>query len=107
MTKFSFCGVPDTGSAVSVSISASAFSDDGARVANGTGGRIVRVCETATGRDIASIAVPSSRDQRDDDIDFVAFSPDGARLVTASSDRMMRLWDTRLGRSCTCDARRT
>jgi hypothetical protein len=47
MTKFSFCGVPDTGSAVSVSISSSAFSDDGARVANGTGGRIVRVCETA------------------------------------------------------------
>jgi WD40 repeat protein len=44
------------------------------------------------------IAVPTSREQRDDDIDFVAFSPDGARLVTASSDRMMRLWDIAGGR---------
>ena len=93
MTKFTYCGVPDSGGSKSVTISSAAFSEGGARVANATERRVVRVCETATGREIASLAVPTSLGRDDDDVRFVAFSPDGGRLVTASGDRMGRLWD--------------
>jgi WD40 repeat protein len=98
MTKFAFCGVPESDSGVLVSITSSAFSQDGARVAIGTHGRIVRVCETATGRAIASIAVPTARDKSDEHIEFVAFSPDGTRVVTVSRDRAVRLWEIAGGR---------
>ncbi|UWU95347.1 WD40 repeat domain-containing protein [Bradyrhizobium sp. CB1015] len=98
MTKFTFCGVPEERGTKRVSISTAVFSEGGARVANATEGRVVRICETATGREIASLAVPSSRGGDDDLIRFVAFSPDGSRLVTASDDRMIRLWDIAGGR---------
>jgi Tol biopolymer transport system component len=97
MTKFTFCGVPDTGASASVTISSSAFSDGGARVAI-AGERIVRVCETATGRAIASLTVATSSGRDDDLIRFVGFSPDGARLVTASGEPMVRLLDIAGGR---------
>jgi WD40 repeat protein len=89
MNKLTFCGAPEAGS---VTVSSTAFSKGGVRAAIATGGRIVRICETATGREIASLAVPTSLG-RDDDVRFVAFSPDGARLITASMDRMARVWD--------------
>ena len=93
MNKFTFCGVTDTRSGVSVTVSSTAFSADGTRVAVATDNRLVRICDTATGREIASLAVPTSRGSDDDMLGFIAFSPDGARLVTASGDRMVRLWD--------------
>ena len=97
MTKFTFCGVPQSVSGTSVTITTTAFSEGGARIANATGGRIVRICETATGREIASLAVPTSLGG-DDYVRFVAFSPDGTRLVTASGEGMARLWDIAGGR---------
>ena len=41
MTKFAFCGVPENKSGVSVTIASSAFSQDGARIANGTWGLVL------------------------------------------------------------------
>ena len=100
LTKFTFCGVRATGGSASVTLLAAAFNEAGARVANATEGRIIRICETATGREIASLAAPTSLAQgKDDDVRFVAFSPDGARLVTLSSDGMARVWDIAGGRT--------
>jgi WD40 repeat protein len=83
-----------------IGVSSIVFSQDGARVAFAIEGRKVRIRETATGNEIASIAVPSSLDGSDDDyIHFVAFSPDGTRLVTASRDKMVRVWDIGDGRA--------
>jgi WD40 repeat protein len=98
MTKFTFCGVPQTAAGASVTLSSTAFSEGGARVANATDGRVVRVCETATGRELASLAVPTSLGRGDDLVRVVAFSADGARLVTASGDPKVRLWDIAGGR---------
>ena len=95
MNKIMSCGPPKEGS---VTVSSTAFSEGGVRAALATDGRIVRICETATGREIASLAVPTSSGPRDDVIHFVAFSPDGGRLVTISQDQMVRLWDIASGR---------
>jgi sugar lactone lactonase YvrE len=94
MNKIMSCGPPKAGS---VTVSSTAFSEGGVRAALATDGRIVRICETATGREIASLAVPTSIGRRDD-VHFVAFSPDGGRLVTISQDQMVRLWDIASGR---------
>ncbi len=98
MRKFTFCGVPDTRAGASVTISSVAFSNDGSRAAIATEGRIVRICDTASGRQTASLPVPTSLGKDDDLVGFLAFSPDGTRLVTASSDRRVRIWDLADGR---------
>jgi WD40 repeat protein len=98
MTKLGFCTPASGQGATSITISYAAFSQDGALVAIAADKRTVHVCETATGKEIASLAVPSlNRD--DDDLGFVAFSRDGTRLLTASKDRMVRVFDSASGRA--------
>lgn len=98
MKKFSFCGNPDTGS---VTVSATAFSEDAKRVAVATEGRLIRICDTVSGNEIASLSASTALDKPDDLIGFVAFSADGTRLATASGDRVVRFWDIASGRQLT------
>ena len=95
MNKLSFCGNADAGS---VTISATAFSEDASRVAVATEGLLVRICDTASGNEIALLSAATALDQPDGLLGFVAFSADGARLATASGDRIVRFWDIASGR---------
>ncbi|HTV69968.1 MAG TPA: WD40 repeat domain-containing protein [Rhizobiaceae bacterium] len=96
MAKFSLCKLPNHPFDYISMTSATAFSEDGARVAIGSDDRTVHVCETA-GNVIKSIAVPSAKAEDDEYINFVALSADGSRLATASRDNMLRVWDVASG----------
>jgi WD40 repeat protein len=92
--KYTLCGTPGRpGEIITTATSFTAFSPDGARVAIATEDRIVHICETATGNEIATLTVSSSLSEDDDYLNFVAFSSDGLRIATASNDKRMRVWD--------------
>lgn len=72
-------------------VSGVTFSKDGRWLATGGYDGVVRVWETATGREMVQMA-------HEDRVSGVAFSPDGKRLVTTSWDRTAQVWDVTTGR---------
>src|SRR5262249_43098039 len=73
------------------SVSAAAFSPDGARVLTGSRDGTARLWDAATGKTVATLAVHLSP------IIALAFSPDGTRVLTGSFDGTARLWDASTG----------
>jgi WD40 repeat protein len=73
-------------------LSAWRVSPDGSRVALVTPSGEVKVCDTATGRDVRTLAVSVGAAGGG-----VAFSPDGARLAASSGDQVIRVWDLATG----------
>src|SRR5262249_47656331 len=69
-----------------------AFSPNGTAVASANGDGIVRVWETATGKE--RLALKGHTDA----VGSVVFTPDGKRLISSSSDNTIRVWDMRTGK---------
>jgi WD40 repeat protein len=75
------------------SVSAVAFSPDGARVLTGSGDTTARLWVAATGKPMATLEGHTGA------VNAVAFSPDGARVLTGSGDNTARLWDAATGKT--------
>jgi sugar lactone lactonase YvrE len=69
------------------SISAVAFSQDGARIVFAADDRAARIRETAAGSEISLLKLDGGLARS------AAFSPDGTRVVTVSGDNAVRVWD--------------
>jgi WD40 repeat protein len=69
-----------------------AFSPDGRTIASGGHDRVVRLWETASGKELLQLR------GHQDVVDAVAFSPDGKLLATGSADKTIRLWDPITGK---------
>ena len=63
-----------------------AWSPDGGRVASGGGGRLIRLWDSTTGQEIASM-------RSNEFILSLAWSPDGSRLASGSLQNRVRIWD--------------
>ena len=61
-----------------------AFSPDGERIVSAGADKTVRVWESATGREVLTLA---------EDSETVAFSPDGRLLASVGEDKVVNLWD--------------
>ena len=68
-----------------------AFSPDGSRIVSGSDDNTIRLWDTQSGDNIATLEGHSAT------VWSVAFSPDGSRIVSGSSDNTIRLWDTQSG----------
>jgi WD40 repeat protein len=75
------------------SITAVAFSPDGALVQTGSWDKTARLWDAATGKTIAMLEGHTGA------VTAVAFSPDGARVLTGSRDKTARLWDATTGKT--------
>ena len=78
-------------SGATASIDAIAFSPDSRLISAGGLDSIVRVWETASGREVAKLAGHTLS------INALDFSPDGKTLVSGSEDGSTRLWDLATG----------
>jgi WD40 repeat protein len=67
-----------------------ACSPDGSKIISGLANGILRVSDSRTGAELATLEGHSDR------VNSVAFSPDGAQLVSGSSDCSIRIWDMRM-----------
>jgi WD40 repeat protein len=74
-------------------VSSLAFSPDGQRIVTASWDHGVKVCSTATGEQLLSLANHEGR------VRAVAFNSDldHPKLATASNDRTVRIWDARTG----------
>jgi WD40 repeat protein len=63
------------------------FSPGGARIVTGLKDHTARICDAATGNEIAVLRGHKNW------VNSVAFSPDGSRVATGSSDDTGRIWD--------------
>jgi len=68
-----------------------AFSPDSSRLATCSEEHVVRVWDTATGRQLLNLAGHAKS------VYCVTFSPDGKRLATGSADRTIKVWDSATG----------
>jgi WD40 repeat protein/uncharacterized caspase-like protein len=73
------------------------FSSDGRLVAIGDN-YVVRIWETSTGKQLATINVPNSGVYQATGGVFVAFTPDGKRLATSGFGTQTYLWDIDTGK---------
>jgi WD40 repeat protein len=69
-----------------------AFSPNGQWLATVDRDRVVRLHETATGREVRRFTGTALQ------VFVLTFSPDGTRLVTGGGDRTVRVWDVESGR---------
>jgi RNA polymerase sigma factor (sigma-70 family) len=69
-----------------------AYSPDGRTLASGSSDRTIRLWETATGKEIRSLAAHQGW------VMSVAYSPDGKTLASGSADRTIRLWEVDTGK---------
>lgn len=69
-----------------------AFSPDGKRLAAGTEQSGVKIWDTATGNQLATLSGHNSR------VSSLSFSADGSRLASGSWDRTVKIWEVRTGR---------
>jgi WD40 repeat protein len=67
-----------------------ACSPDGSKIVSALANGLVRVWDSRTGAELATLVGHTDR------VKSVVFSPDGAQLVSGSDDRFIRIWDMRL-----------
>lgn len=71
---------------VAVEVASVKFSPDGKLLATGSFDRTIKLWDTASGQELATLTGHGDRVWR------VAFSPDGKTLASASADRTVKLW---------------
>ncbi len=69
-----------------------AFSPDGALLALGLYGHVIKLWELESGRELRTLTGHSGK------VNSVAFSPDGALLASESGDDTIKLWEVESGR---------
>jgi WD40 repeat protein len=69
-----------------------AFSPDGTRIAAATGGGVIGLYDTATGRSVSTLGPHVSKE-----ISALSFDASSSRLVTADADGAALVWDARAG----------
>ncbi|MEO1528528.1 MAG: WD40 repeat domain-containing protein [Planctomycetota bacterium] len=68
-----------------------AFSPDGRRIISGSGDNTLKLWDSESGQELASLTGHSGR------VRAVAFRPDGRWIVSGSGDRTLKLWDSESG----------
>src|SRR5262249_25148960 len=72
-------------------VSSRAFAPDGKTLITGSGDRLIRLWDPATGRERRRLA------GHEGGVLALALSPDGGTLASGGSDQLVRLWDLRGG----------
>lgn len=69
-----------------------AWSPEGRRLATGTSGNLVRICDVSSGKELLTLAGHTGV------VRSVAWSPDGKWVASGSDDKTARLWDAETGK---------
>src|SRR5205823_5961607 len=72
------------------SAGAVAFSRDGKTLAIAYSSRVVRLIETSSGRELATLTAPHPLG-----VSWLCFSPDGSGLAAACANHVIQVWDLR------------
>ena len=75
-----------------------AFSPDGKRVVSGASDGVIKVWDTATGKELITVQ-PHLDGLYGISVRQVAFSPDGHQIVSCGDDRKVKLWNADTGQS--------
>jgi WD40 repeat protein len=75
-----------------------AFSPDGKIIASGGEGRMVRIWDAATGKQIQELPVYESTDKEQPDVTSVVFSPNGKVLAARVTGKPIIFWDPDTGK---------
>jgi WD40 repeat protein len=85
--------VSSLGGNTTFKVLAIACSPDGSKIVSGLANGILRVSDSRTGAELATLEGHSDR------VNSIAFSPNGAQLVSGSDDRSIRIWDMRMNKA--------